>query len=362
MAPALRAIVGGLLALVALSACHTARPTTVVRVLGGERRPGPFVSPYAYEHFLRAELAAARGDDEAAIEGYARARLGPSDDALVAARLAEAFDRVGRVERADATLAEAEALDPESEAVALARSRIAERRGDGDGALDAAVTAVERAPESDAALGRLGELLARRGASSRALVVLRRVSGHPGAARARLTLALTLGDPIAAEEALEALSRLVPTRQAEVEAAVRLALDGGRPALAAYLARRPGVDAALRLRAELAAGLQDEVEGALRVTPSDELGGAAAHAELYLAVDRPDLAAPLAESALALGEVEARVSLARARLALGDVSGALEVIAQIPSESADRAESTRLLADALARAGMSGLAAEIAPR
>ena len=44
--------------LLAVAGCHFGEPV-VTRTLAGERREGAFVSPFEYEHFLRAELAVA---------------------------------------------------------------------------------------------------------------------------------------------------------------------------------------------------------------------------------------------------------------------------------------------------------------
>lgn len=376
-----------------LGACHPAVPSTVVRVMDGEPREGAFVSPYAYEHFLRAELAAARGDDASAAESYELARLGPSDDALVAARQAEALDRLGRIERADAVLAEAEALDPRSEAVALARSRIAERRGDIELALREAVRATELAPRSTEAWRRLAALLAD---TERATEVLARLGDDALALRARLAIAITRGDAREAEAALEALSRVAPIGRDELARTIELALAEGRVMLASHLAERlaEGPDgsvasagsaadgaiasagtaadgavasagsaaAALRARAWLAAGRNVEAEGVLSLGSPGAFGGPRAMAELWLAAGRPDRAAELAREALSLGDARARVVLAEALVALGEPVAAAEEAARVPPEATDRDEAWAILRRALDDAGAAGLAAELGAR
>jgi hypothetical protein len=352
-----------------LGACRPAVPSTVVRVVDGEPREGAFVSPYAYEHFLRAELAAARGDDASAAESYELARLGPSDDALVAARQAEALDRLGRIERADAVLAEAEALDPRSEAVALARSRIAERRGDLDLALREAVRATELAPRSTEAWRRLAALLAD---TERATEVLAQLGDDALALRARLAIAIARGDAREAEAALEALSRVAPIGRDELARTIELALDEGRVMLASHLAERlaEGPDgsiasagsadgAALRARAFLAAGRNVEAEGVLSLAPPEAFGGPRAMAELWLDAGRPDRAAELAREALSLGDARARVVLAEALVALDEPVAAAEEAARVPPDATDRHEAWAILRRALDEAGAAGLAAEL---
>jgi tetratricopeptide (TPR) repeat protein len=345
-----------------LGACRPAVPSTVVRVVDGEPREGAFVSPYAYEHFLRAELAAARGDDASAAESYELARLGPSDDALVAARQAEALDRVGRVERADAVLAEADALDPRSEAVALARSRIAERRGDGELALREAVRASELAPGSTEAWRRVAALLVD---TERATEVLARLGDDALALRGRLAIAIARGDAREAEAALEALARVTPIGRDELARTIELALAEGRVMLASHLAERlsEGPEAAaLRARAWLAAGRDVEAEGLLSLASPEAFGGPRAMAELWLEAGRPDRAAELAREALSLGDARARVVLAEALLALEEPVVAAEEASRVLPEATDRARAWAILRRALGDAGAAGLAAELGAR
>ena len=342
--------------------CRPSIPSTVVRVVDGESREGPFVSPYAYEHFLLAELAAARGDDATAADEYELARLGPSDDALVASRQAEALDRLGRVERADSVLEEAERLDARSEAVALARSRIAERRGDADLALREAVRACELAPRSIEAWRRVATLLAE---TERAPELLARLGDDPLALRARLAIATSRGDAREAEAALEALSRVAPVAEDERARTVELALAEGRVMLAVHLAERltdRPESAALRARAWVAAGRRVEAEGTLAIATPETFGGPRAMAELWLEAGRPDRAVELARAALALGDVQARLVLARALAALGEPVEAAEQAARIRRDASDREEARVVLRSALHDAGVPGLAGEVAAR
>lgn len=345
-----------------LGGCRPAVPTEVARVVGGERRVGPFVSPYAYEHFLRAELAAAGGDDATAAEEYALARLGPSDDALVAARQAEALDRLGRVERADATLEEARALDPRSEAVALAASRIAERRGDAEAAMREAVRATELAPRSDEAWRRLTELALQ---TERASALLQRLGDDPASLRARLAIAIDARNALEAEAALEALQRVAPVRHGEIAEVIELALARGRPAVAAHLAERlvsGSEHAALRIRVWLALGRRVEAEGILASEAPAALGGPRAAAELWLRAGHPDRAAALAQEAAALGDPRAAVVLAEVRLALGELAEAAALGASVPADLGDAERAELVVREALARAGLPALAAEVEAR
>ncbi len=345
-----------------LVACGSRPPPTVTRILGGERRVGAFVSPYAYEHFIRAELAAATGDDATAIHEYGLARLGPQDDVLVIARLAEALDRLGRTEQAERVLREGEALDPASEAVWLARARIFAHHGQLGLAMDAAARAAELAPESDAPVLLLAELLERADATPRAAAVLRAAGDSPNALRRRLVMALAQGDGLAASEALERLLRVAPARVRDVVAAARLALDDGRPALALHLLALlpPQAQAPLRTRALLAAGRQDEAEALLRTTPADSFGGPGPHASLLLRAGLVDAAVEAAKTAVALGDIAALVVLGKARLAAGDPAGAAEAFARVPPSARIADEARAGLAEALAMGGLATVGREVA--
>ncbi|HJL24361.1 MAG TPA: hypothetical protein RMH80_19135, partial [Polyangiaceae bacterium LLY-WYZ-15_(1-7)] len=332
-----RRLTPALFALVATTACVPRAPATVARVVGGERRAGAFVSPYAYEHFVRAELAAAEGRWEEAIAEYEQARLGPSDDAYVVARMALALEAAGRAAEADRALEAGLALDPESEAVFLARGRILAGRGEREAAIEATARAAELAPDSDGPVLQLAELLRAGGADARALALLERAEASPHALRARLTLALERRDAEASGEAVEALLRVAPLRIAEVEQAAALALEEERPALALrLLAHLPEEAAAgLRVDALLAAGRADEAEALLLTRPPEAFGGPVEQAERLRRAGRPSLAIELAEAGAALELPGAWLALGQARLAAGDAPAAAAAFARVPEGTAD---------------------------
>ncbi|MCB9613986.1 MAG: hypothetical protein H6721_25425 [Sandaracinus sp.] len=342
--------------LLAVAGCHFGEPV-VTRTLAGERREGAFVSPFEYEHFLRAELAVARGDDAEAVEEYAMARLGVRDDALIASRQAEALDRLGRVERADAVLDEARELDARSESVALASSRIAERRGDPETALREAVRATEIAPRSADAWRRLTELSA---GTERAPELLRRLGDDPTSLRARLALAVAADDAPGAEEALEALRRVAPVHTDEIADVVELALRRGRPTVAAHLAERLASAPALRVRALLAAGRRTDAEGVLATEAPEAFEGVLPLAKLWLAAGRPETAAELAREALALGDPQAATVAAEAELALGRGLPAAVQASKVRPGASGHAHATQVLTEAIRSVGSPALAGEVA--
>jgi tetratricopeptide (TPR) repeat protein len=264
------------------------------------------------------------------------------------------------VERADAVLDEARALDPRSEAVALAASRIAERRGDHETALREAVRASDLAPSSSEAWRRVAALVT---GTARAPELLSRLGDEPLALRARLALAIARSDAADAEAILEALLRTAPVHQEELAAVIELALAEGKPALAVHLAERLSErveSASLLARALLAAGRPVEAEGLLATQPPEAFGGPRAAAELWLLAGRPERAAELAEAAEALGDPRAHLVQARARLALGAPIHAAELAARVPAGATDAEAARVLLRAALAESGLGALAEELA--
>lgn len=353
---------GLILALVsALVACR-AGPYPVTRVMGGERRAGVFVSPYAYEHFVRAELAAAHGDDELAVNEYRLARAGSVDDAYVIARLAGALMRLLRLEEADAALAEGDVVDPESEAIAVARGDLYRMRSDDEAAVASYVRAAELAPSSDTPIFRLAALLESTGAAGRALEALASGSS-PARLRAALAIAVARRDAASAGRIAERLSRIAPVYAADIAEAAQLALTEGRPILALHLLRHPLLGEnrllPLRARALLAAGRSEEAE-VLVVGSSDRaIPEATERASLLLAVGRADLALEIAELAAGAGDERARVWVAASALELLDAPRAAEVAARIPAAASDGARATQILDDALRTSGLPELAVEV---
>lgn len=341
-------------------------PPNVTRTVGGERRTGAFVSPYAYEQFVVAELAEARGDLRAAADAYRLARTGPSDDPLLVARLADVLDRLGAHAEADDVLDEGESLDPESEAVWLARARIAARRQRPDEAIAALERAERAAPRSATAPVELAELLRARGADARAAAVLERYIHRAGptdagASRARMQLALARGDAEGAARAVQALLRVAPARQDEVRRVAALALAEGRPGLSLrileHVPERAGD--ALRVEALLAAGRFDSAEALLTVVRPDDFGGTVALSDALLRAGRPDLAEELARAA-AGGDTDpdARLALGRALLAQGRPAEAARSLAAIPPGTTAHVPARVALGQALRAAGRADLAAE----
>jgi tetratricopeptide (TPR) repeat protein len=275
--------------------------------------PRAFVSPYSYEWFIRAELYAADGRYAEAVEAYQMALTSADDDTYVLARLAEAEDHAGDAEAAAHTLETGLGRDPQSEAIWLARARIAERHGDLKVALEAFERAEAAAPHAPDAPFALAALLRRTGHAERASAVLERYTArNPGALRA-------------------------PPRP--LTADPRLTLD---TALAFHETAR--------------------IENLLATTPPDQLGGPVAVAEAYLAIDQPARALELLAERMTADDPDPyRRTLAHAQALLltGHAEEAASLASSVPKASAHHGAAQRVVRQALEAAGLPALADEV---
>lgn len=270
-----------------------------------------FVSPYTYEWFIRAELFAAQGDLVRAADAYRQALAGADEDPLVIARLALTLDALGETAEAQAQLRHGDTLDPESEAIWLARGEIAERHQDREQAIAAYQRAQVYAPHSATPTLSLARVL--RDAPERALAVLQAFRAHnerwqPERMRIELSIALLERDLERANEAWHALHTLALARAADAEAVARLAMNQARPWLAREVlgsATDRILDRSLWLRVLIAVGDVSAARDILARSTADELGGLDAMAGFYLALGDHTHAAELATLRLAQGANEA---------------------------------------------------------
>lgn len=358
-----------ILLIFALAGCGSYGGPPITRTVGGERHTGIFVSPFSYEHFVRAELASIAGDLRQAEQEYRLARAGPEDDPLLIARLADVVDRQGREEEALALLDEGERLDAESELIWLTRGQVHERHGRLDEATQAYARAASVAPRSEAGPLALAALLRARGEPAEADAVLARYlerASGAGAARARLAIAIERGQGQAAAEAVRSLLEFAPARADEVRGAVVTALEDEQPALAqrllAALPPRPE-DRALRLRAAIAAGDREGAEGLLARWMPAGPAELVVVAQGYLAIGMAEQAEELARMALAEeGGTSAQLVHGEALRALGRLGEAAAALARVDPGTGGFREARLELAETLRQAGRPALAAEVLGR
>jgi len=360
--PSVRAVTRRLVAAALLASGCSLGAYPVERTLGGVRRAGVFVPPYAYEHFLRGELAAAAADWPHAAHEFALARAGGDDDPLLASRHAIALARSGDAAGAERALAEGRALDEDAEAVHLAASEIAALRGDAASAMEEAERAVRAAPGSRAAALQLAALMERAGDREAAARVLTALAEAP--VELWIEAALAAGD---VERAMGLARRATLDRALRLRFAALLAGPSlARPVLADELlgplrGQPPDTDAERRLRigVALALGDVDEVEGLLAVPPRS--GGELDDARAWLGIGRGERAEALARATQALApSIEADVVLAHALLLTGRPDEAAALAASVPAASSHAQEARAILAEALSIAGLAALADEVA--
>ncbi len=222
-----------------LSACASSVPRTVPRIVDGEIERGPPVAPYAYEWFIEGERLAVQGRHDDAAIAFETATAAPTGDVLLVTRLAEEYELSGATRRADRALSSARRSYPSSARVALAEGRIRRSRGQADEALAAFIRATRRAPTWSEPLVAMAHALAARGHFERASTILLEYleiapkEGAQAARRALVDLARRTDDPVTLARALAFEPGATPAAASREGA--RLALAGGRPALAARL-------------------------------------------------------------------------------------------------------------------------------
>ncbi len=368
--PAVSFLVGPFILVIACVVCGCATATTdaeIPRTLGGEMRLGRFVPPFAYEAYVRGELALARGDIEGAVAQFELATAAPDEDAYLLSRLAWAQALSGDSKGAERTLAHAAKVDGCSEPVWTTRARLAERTRDLARARAAFAEATHCAPYSAAGPIGLSRVLVALGERERAQAVLEAFAlrvDRPESYEAALALALVREDSIAVGAALEGMLATGAPPATTLHAAIEQALALDRPLLAARLMdhARPAVPPTLAARVCLARGDVACAQGKLAMTATAALGGAAEATELLLAAELFERAEVEASVAL-VSSPSPRLFLlrARARAALGQTHAALEDLAQV--HGSEHATAVRALLVSLTRkAGLSGLAQELAPQ
>lgn len=335
--------------------------------------PVPFVSPYAYEWFVRGELARAQGNPAAAAEAYESALTSGDDDPYLLARLAEAREASGDPHAADKALDDALELDPACEAAWLARGHILQQRGDQAGSLAAFERAEQVAPRSSEAPAQLADALRAQGHPERAIAVLQRSSERGprtahAALRARVELARAQHDGAALAAAATDWLAYAPADLGLLRRTAAELFAAGQAVLAERVLQAlpdDGHDALLRLQVALALRRHERARLLLESNPPDALGGELNMADAFLQIDQPERALAVLDEREGGGEDDApRRTLLQGlgKLALGDAAAAAELLARVPAGSAYYARAREELGRAFESAGMPAVAKEIGTR
>ena len=353
----------GLIFLLGVAACASPTLRTVPRVVDGRVERGSFVSPYAYEWFIEGEMSAVKGQHDEAAMAFEAATAAPANDVVLMTRLAEEYELSGASRRADRTLAVARRSYPESARVALAEGRIQRSRGADREALASFARASELEPTWDAPVVAIAQTLVATGRTQRAKAILLEYVGtslgtrSEHARRVLTDLARRTEDAETLERALSLDSSSTQTERAQ--AAGKLALETGQPALAARIladALDTPENVALWVRALVESGARQEAAGFLATAASERLGGVGEHVELLLETGEVNIALRL----LATADTSPRFeySKGRALLSRGDYIEAATVLADVPFGVASFEASRMALAECSRSQDRQGAAAE----
>jgi tetratricopeptide (TPR) repeat protein len=340
--------------------CFGRTPKPVGSALAA-RKAQPFVPPFAYEAYVRGELALAQGDADTAALQLELATAAPDEDAYLLSRLADAQEQTGDRTLGERTMREAERVDPCQQNIWLTRGSWAEQ----DGELGVAEQAYTRAlgcdPSSDRALLALYRVLLQKGEPERGLALLTR-AGARSSERAKGLFVLSLHSGSAAETryALDSWLSLGPPDRALLEAALTAALSrDGTLTLSLSELALPGLEPATRAKLALAALDVDTARALLAMHQDGELGGAAQAARLAMLAGDLERAELYASVALKHDPDDSlRVLRASSLAALGDAERVLEELRSLH----DPAQRRSLLLRELEAIGMPALAHELTPK
>jgi tetratricopeptide (TPR) repeat protein len=347
-------VLAGLAAVVSGCPSVVRQPTTVERI-GGAERVRRFASPTAYEAFLRAELALARGEAGAAARQLELAELADPADGYLAARRAEVLSIAGEREAALAAARQGTERFPREAATWLVLGEILAAQGDAAAASEAFTRALAEAPSDPEVRGAIARA---QGAS--AASVAHAIETAPEARVGDRTLAQRLALEGAAEErpVLRTMRRERARRAWERRAWREVDVILSPLVLADPTAV---ID---RVRVIEARARDGRPGDAARLVPGVPLGtGAhgvplAERARLWLIAGRAELAAEEAAQAFAQApdDVQARRVLGEARVRTGRIEEGVMLLAGVPVDSPHFAEARIAAAEGLSRAGRHALA------
>jgi tetratricopeptide (TPR) repeat protein len=349
----------GLAAILTMIGCSRQVGSTIPRRVDGELVAGPGVGPEIYERYIEGELAYARGDLAAAHRAFAAAA--PERDPFVLARLAEVIAREGDLDHARRLVEDGQRRHPESEALWIARARIAEMADRPDEALDAYGHALRIAPGSAGPVLGAVTLLERRSKRTEALELLagyvaREPDRSPTAWWRYLVLLVDSSPSEAAvEEAAEALHRLSPRHDEAMRELAARALAEDHPEIAlALIGLLPRIREDVPTYLAALAGARGLAEALRQLDrmPDSLVGGPLGRGRCFLELGRPAMAAALAESvAESESDPAAYLLLGRAERTRGQTAAALAALRAVPESAASYVPARIELALALAASG-----------
>ncbi len=327
----------------------------MTETIGGVRRSRPFASGTAYEAFLRAEVAMARGDAEAASRQLELAMMADPADGYLAARRAEVLLAGGHGDDALAAAREATERFPAQSVGWMALGEVLAARGEGAAASTAWTRALANAPDDPevrAAVARAA------GGSQRE--VAQAMSGAPDARPGDRTQARRMAlDPLRDDRPTLRTARRERARAAMARGAYRAVESMLGPLVASDI-----TDVDDRVRLIEARAADGRPADAARLVPGVPIApvvrgiSRAEHARLWLLAARYDLASEEARVAFAAdgSDVLARAVLGEALTKHGRVAEGVVLLAGVPAQTSRFVDAQLAAADALAASGREDLA------
>jgi tetratricopeptide (TPR) repeat protein len=349
------------------SSASAADPRQAALTQAGNAARRRFVPPFAYEAYVRGELALAAQRPDQAVLQFELATAAPDVDAFLLSRLAEALAATGEREAALRALAEAERVDACQEDVWLLRGKWAEAepRVAGDAQpLERAEAAYQRAlgcaPHSERARVALYRVWKAQGRTAEALKLLTASGAAPHSPSESVLLlhALAHDDVASVRFALDSWLGAGGLAASDLESALQYVVARNEPSLALTFKDFALLPLTAAQRARLATQSFDRAQlQALLAEHSEEALGGPSEAARYALVardyERAELYATLAESRTPSDEV--RAIKIEALSALGQHEAALSETRLL----GDSALKQRLAREQLGRLGLSALAEEL---
>lgn len=349
--------------------CATGAPAAEAVSNAARAQPKrPFVPPFAYEAYVRGELALAAQKPDQALLQFELATAAPEEDAYLLSRLAEAHARTGDRASAQRVLADAEQVDACQPEIWLTRGKWAEADQDGTAAELAYRRALGCAPHAERARVALYNVLRAQGREAEALRLLTDAGAGRGPGDSvRLLHALGHDDVATARFALDSWLRAGALQGEHRDRVLATVAARAEPSLSLAFLELSRVQELVRGRADQSAwaalALQaldlTRLRGLLAGHSEDALGGPERAARYALAAkdyERAELYATLAESRAPSDALHA--IKAEALSALGQPEDALAATRSVREPALQQ----RLALAQLARLGLPKLAKELQER
>jgi tetratricopeptide (TPR) repeat protein len=344
---------------------------TMVRSFHGTLVPGYYVSPNAYEHYLRAQLLSNDGRAEEAADQLRQAIASDGASAYLRTRLAEELLTLGRIDEAREEIEASLHLDGQFAEAYVDLARVKLRLGDAGGAESALKRAVDVDRTCEDAYVLLVNLYRDRGQDAKAQETWRALAQHvPTSAPAHHALAraaVARSDWKTAEAELNKALDLDGNLSEAREELAQLYQAQGRigdalTALAeAYDRSGDGKTAERLLRLQMATGRVDEAK-ALVERLEDEGGGLDRKLWIgwrWLDAGMPERARAVAEAALKVSDgPAAHLLMGRALEALGQSDEAIAQLAKVPPRATQYVAAQSLIGRMLRDRGRYREAAE----